>query len=73
MLAVVVFYNQKEGTTPPNKKEIQTMTKKQMIDYIESANFVVDFDRKYLMRKSKDYLQGLYDAAVVYVARKAGV
>ena len=49
------------------------MTKKQMIDYIESTNFVVDFDRKYLMRKSKDYLQGLYDAAVIYVARKAGV
>lgn len=49
------------------------MTKKQMIDYIESANFVVDFDRKYLMRKSKDYLHGLYDAAVIYVARKAGV
>ena len=49
------------------------MTKKQMVDYIESANFVVNFDRKYLMHKSKDYLRGLYDAAVVYVARKAGV
>ena len=68
----MLYYNQKERNKPV-QKEMRTMTKKQMIDYIESANFVVDFDRKYLMRKSKDYLQGLYHAAVIYVARKAGV
>ena len=46
------------------------MTKTKMLDFIESTGMVIDFDRKYLMRKSKDYIQGLYDAAIAFVARK---
>ena len=46
------------------------MTKEKMIDFIEKTGMVIDFDRKYLMRKSKSYIQGLYDASVVYMAKK---
>ena len=49
------------------------MTKTEMLNFIEKANYVVNFDRKYLMRKSKDYIKGLYDGAVIFVAKKAGV
>ena len=50
--------------------DIKAMTKTKMLDFIEKSGVVIDFDRKYLMRKSKDYIQGLYDAAVQYAARK---
>ena len=46
------------------------MTKTKMLDFIESTGMVIDFDRKYLMRKSKDYIQGLYNAAIAFAARK---
>ena len=36
------------------------LTKKTMVDAIEKSGLVVDFDRKYLLRKSKDYLYRLY-------------
>lgn len=47
------------------------MTKGKMLDFIESTGMVVNFDRKYLMRKSKTYIIGLYDAAVLFAARKS--
>ena len=46
------------------------MTKAKMIDFIESTGMVINFDRKYLMHQSKSYIQGLYDAAIVFSARK---
>ena len=46
------------------------MTKTKMLDFIESTGMVIDFDRKYLMRKSKSYIEGLYDAAIAFAARK---
>lgn len=36
------------------------MTKKEILDYIEKTKLVIDFDRNYLMRKSKSYLECLY-------------
>ena len=47
------------------------MTKGKMLEFIESTNMVVDFDRKYLMRKPKTYIEGLYHAAVQYAAKKS--
>lgn len=46
------------------------MTKTEMLNFIESTGMIIDFDRKYLMRKSKDYIQCLYDEAVAFAARK---
>lgn len=46
------------------------MTKTKMLDFIESTGMIINFDRKYLMRRSKDYIEGLYDAAVAFAARK---
>ena len=58
-------------TVDTNKgKRYTTMTKTKMLDFIESTGMVIDFDRKYLMRKSKDYIEGLYDAAIIFAARK---
>ena len=45
------------------------MTKTEMLNFIETSGMVVNFDRKYLMRKSKDYISGMYDSAVLYSAR----
>lgn len=36
------------------------LTKKMMVDYIEQTGLVVDFNRNYLMRKDKEYIEGLY-------------
>ena len=36
------------------------MTKKEMVDYIEESGLVINFDRKYLMRKLKSDLERLY-------------
>ena len=47
------------------------MTKTEMLNFIETTGMVIDFDRKYLMRKSKDYIKGLYNSAVIYANRKA--
>lgn len=46
------------------------MTKTEMLNFIETTGMIVNFDRKYLMRKSKDYIKGLYDGAVVYANKK---
>lgn len=45
------------------------MTKEKMLDFIEKTGMVVDFDRKYLMRKSKESIERLYDMAIIYVQR----
>lgn len=45
------------------------MTKKEMLDYMEKIGCVVDFDRKYLMRKDKEYLTRLYGYVVKYAER----
>lgn len=37
------------------------MTKTALVDAIEKSGLVADFDRKYLMRKSKSYLVNLYN------------
>ena len=42
------------------------LTKKMMVDEIEKSGLVIDFDRKYLLRKSKDYLYRLYLHCVNY-------
>ena len=36
------------------------LTKKEMVDYIEKTGLVINFDRKYLMRKLKPDLERLY-------------
>lgn len=45
------------------------MTKAKMLDCIEKTGMVINFDRKYLMRKSKEYIKGLYDRAINYAQR----
>ncbi len=37
------------------------MTKTMLVNEIEKSGMVVDFDRKYLMRKDKRYLEWLYN------------
>jgi Fe-S cluster biosynthesis and repair protein YggX len=37
------------------------MTKTMLINEIEKTNMVINFDRKYLMRKDKKYLEWLYN------------
>ena len=37
------------------------MTKKAMIDYIETTKLVLDFDRNYLMKQSKTYIERIYN------------
>ena len=45
------------------------MTKEKMLNFIESTGMVIDFDRKYLMRRSKESITKLYVAAMHYAAR----
>lgn len=45
------------------------MTKKAMLDYIEYTGMVIDFDRKYLMRRDKWYIEHLYKGAIEYAKR----
>ena len=47
------------------------MTKTEMLNFIETTGMVIDFDRKYLMRKSKAYIENLYNLAISYANRKA--
>ena len=42
------------------------LTKTAMLDFIESTGVVIDFDRKYLMRRDKEYIERLYQHAVAY-------
>ena len=45
------------------------MSKEKMLNFIEATGMVVDFDRKYLMRRSKEYITSLYVGAMCYAAR----
>lgn len=47
------------------------MTKEKMLNFIEATGMVIDFDRKYLMRRSKEYITGLYISAMHYATRTA--
>jgi hypothetical protein len=47
------------------------MTKEKMLNFIEATGMVIDFDRKYLMRRSKEYITGLYISAMRYATRTA--
>ena len=40
-----------------------------MLDFIEEIGFVIDFDRKYLMRRDKEYIKRLYNMAINYVQK----
>ena len=45
------------------------MTKAMMIDVIEKSGMVVNFDRKYLMKKDKQYLERLYNHCVKFIEK----
>ena len=63
---MLVCYN--KGT---KEREVTTMkmTKAMMIDVIEKSGMVVDFDRKYLMKKDKQYLERLYNHCVKFIEK----
>lgn len=42
------------------------LTKSAMIDYIEKTGMVIDFDRNYLLRKTRAYIVELYSRANMY-------
>ena len=50
-------------------KEVNKMTKVEMLNYIEKTGMVIDFDAKYLMRQTKDRITRLYNQAVQYSKR----
>lgn len=51
------------------RKEVDKMTKAEMLKTIEKSNIVVDFDYNYLMHKSKEYIISLYERAIVLMTR----
>ena len=51
------------------RKEVDKMTKAEMLKTIEKSNIVVDFDYNYLMHKSKKYIISLYERAIVFMAQ----
>ena len=46
------------------------MTKKQMIDYIENSNMVINFSKSYFMHRLKKDVERFYNLAVEYNKRK---
>ena len=46
------------------------MTKKMMVDAIEKTGMVLNFDRNYLMRKDRKYLEWLYNHCQKCMAMK---
>ena len=65
MITFVVFYNQKEGRTKPQKeKEKFKMTKKEMIDYIEASGMVINFSRSYFNKMLRERVEEFYAQAV---------
>ena len=46
------------------------MTKTEMINFIESTGMVLNLDRKYFTRLSKESVKRMYDMAVAYAAKK---
>ena len=45
------------------------MTKTEMLDFIEKTGMIIDFDRNYLMRKTKARIVDLHNRAVVYAGK----
>ena len=45
------------------------MTKKEMVKVIEKSGVVIDFDEKYIMRKSKAKVEDYYEAALKYMEK----
>lgn len=45
------------------------MTKTEMLDFIEKTGMIIDFDRNYLMKKTKARIVVLYNRAVVYAGK----
>lgn len=45
------------------------MTKTAMVNFIETTGMIINFDRKYLMRKSKADIERLYNAAIAYAEK----
>ena len=46
------------------------MTKKEMLNYIESTDMIINFDYKYLMRRDKDHITYLYNRAKEYAKKQ---
>ena len=46
------------------------MTKATMINYIETTNMIINFNRNYLMSKSKAEIERLYNMAIEVAERK---
>ena len=65
MITFVLYYNQKEGRTKPQKeKEKFKMTKKEMIDYIEASGMVINFSRSYFNKMLRERVEDFYTRAV---------
>ena len=61
----MLYYNQKEGRTKPQKeKERSQMTKKEMIDYIEASGMVINFSRSYFNKMLRARVEEFYNDAV---------
>ena len=61
----MLYYNQKEGRTKPQKeKERFKMTKKEMIDYIETSGMVINFSRSYFNKMLRERVEEFYIQAV---------
>lgn len=43
------------------------MTKTMMVNEIEKSGMVINFDRKYLMKKDKEYITRLYNHCKQYI------
>ena len=46
------------------------MTKSEMLDFIEKTGMIIDFNRNFLMQKSKDKIQDYYERAKIYESNK---
>ena len=61
----MLYYNQKEERTKPQKeRERFKMTKKEMIDYIETSGMVINFSRSYFNKMLRERVEEFYDQAV---------
>ena len=46
------------------------MKKSEMINFIEKTGMIINFDRNYLMKQTKDKIQDFYSRAKVYESNK---
>ena len=49
---------------------MKNMTKTEMIDFIETTGMIIDFDRNFLMKKSKTDIIRYYNMAVEFANKK---